>query len=293
MKLNKGDKVGIISASNVVEEKDIEAGLKYLTSLGFECILSRNVFNKYRWMAGSERERADDINTFYRDKNIKAIFTTSGGAGSQKILDFIDYEAIKNNPKPLFGFSDTTALQLALYTKANITSYSGFLLKYDFKTGQISKTVEESLQNTINGKPTYIQGGKTVKFGKAEGVLVGGCLSLIRNLAGTEYYPDLENVILLIEDVSEKTYKLDLMLDQIKKSKNFSKIKGVVFGEFTDCEISETEPTTLDEVINNFSKTLNVPIIKNFPYGHIPDRHILPIGGKVTLDADRCELSFS
>lgn len=290
--LKKGDKVGIVSPATYVDEKDFAKGIEYLESLGFKCILGKNIFAKDFWMAGTGQQRAEDINAFFTDSSIKAIFSTRGGVGSIKTLDFLDYEAIKNNPKPLFGFSDITALQLGIYSCANIPSYTGFLLMYDFKNGNIDKKVEQSLATIFNDDKLTYQGGQTVNSGKVEGVLLGGTLSLLLSLVGTKYFPLKEDTILLLEDVDERTYRIDIMLDQLKKNTNFNKVKGIILGEFADCEDYKERYINLDEIIERFTQDLSIPVIKNFPYGHVPSRYVVPIGKRAILDADKCELTI-
>lgn len=290
--LKKGDKIGIVSPATHVKMSDIKQGMDYLTSLGFECVLGQNALKKQYWMAGTPEERAIDINSFFKDKDIKAIFCTRGGAGSQFILDHIDYKTIKQNPKPLFGFSDITSLQLAIYSQTKVPSYTGFLLMYDFKDGKIDNLVEKSLLDILANNQTNIIAGQKVNGGQAEGVLLGGTLSMLIGLSGTEYFPLEEDTILLLEDVGEKTYRLDLFFDQLKKNKQFHNVKGIILGQFANCENDRGEDIELEEVVKEFCKDLTIPIIKEFPYGHVPSRYILPLGKKVHLNADKCEITF-
>ena len=243
-------------------------------------------------MAGSAEARVADLHRFFADPEIKAIFCTSGGTGSQYMLPLIDYELIRKNPKPIFGFSDNTALQLGIYAQTKVASCTGFSLKYDFKTGKIDSLVEQTLRQIFNNQKLDLHYGQTVHKGQSEGILLGGCLSLLRNLCGTPFYPDLSNTILLLEDVGEKTYKIDIMLQQLTQCPNFDKVKGIVFGEFADSEIVDPEDGSIDDIIEEFCKNLNIPVIKNFPYGHTPSRTILPIGVPVRLDADNCQLTY-
>ena len=292
--LNPGDKVGLITPSSFLPNPEcIEKGIDYLRSLGFEVVRGRHLYDSFRYMGGTPEQRAEDIMAFFKDAEIKAIFSTAGGSGSQKILPLLDYDIIKANPKPVLGFSDVTALQLGIYAKTKNPSYTGFTLKYDFKTGSIDPLVKTSLETLLRDEKLTAQGGKTVRGGSAEGILVGGCLSMFRNLCGTAFYPDISNAVLLIEDVSEKTYKVDLMLQQLQQCPNFDKIKGIVFGQFADNIIAAPEDGTVDDTIFDFCKNLNIPVIKDFPYGHVPSRYVLPIGRKCRLDADNCRLEFS
>lgn len=293
--LKAGDKVGIASPSGLLNSpEEIKLPLDYLEALGFECVLGKHVFDKNHYMAGADKDRAADLHDFFKNPEIKAVFTTAGGCGSQRLLPLLDFDLIKNNPKPVFGLSDNTALQLGIYTKSGIPSVTGFSLKYDFKTGHINDQLEQSLKAVINGEKQIITSGESLVSGMAEGILIGGCLSLLRSLCGTSYFPDLEDKILLLEDVGEKTYKLDLMLTQLRQQPNFDKIKGIVFGVFADCEEADDGDGSVDDILDNFASELpkNVPVIKNFLYGHIPGRYVLPVGKNVRIDADKCLLEY-
>lgn len=292
--LKAGDKVGIASpAGHIPGFESIKLALDYIESLGLRYVIGANAYNVSRYMAGTDEERAEDLMSFFKDPEIKAVFTTAGGCGSQRLLDLLDYEIIKQNPKPVIGLSDNTALQLGLWTQTGNMNITGFSLKYDFKNGHIDGLVDASLQKVLSGTGQNIVSGQTQTAGTAEGILVGGCLSLIRSLAGTPYFPDLKDTILLIEDVGEKTYKLDLMLTQLRQQPGFSKIKGIVFGTFACCEEADPGDGSVNDVIDDFCCRIHrIPVIKNFAYGHIPSRYVLPTGVKVRLNADQCRLEY-
>jgi muramoyltetrapeptide carboxypeptidase len=292
-KLYKGNKVGIASPSGfIVSEQNIETAISYIESLGYVPIVGKNVYKKWRYMAGTINERVKDLMDFYKDPDIKAIFTTVGAGGSQYLLDKLDYNLIQANPKPLIGFSDTTAIQNAIYTKTGIVNFTGFTMHYDFRNGAIDELIDKSLQDLLKGKSFIAKGGKTVHRGIAEGKLVGGCLSVLRNLCGTEYYPDLTDSILLLEDVGERTYRTDLMLLQLRQNPTFKNVRGIIFGEFSDSEIRMAEDGNIDSIIYEFCKDLNIPIIKNFPYSHEDRRYVLPLGANVKLDATKHTLKI-
>ena len=225
MLLNKGDKVIIVSPSSYLEKGSIDNGVKWLESLGLNVVLAPHVYDNFLYMAGSDENRAQDINTAFADKSIKAVFCSRGGAGSTRILDHLDFDLIKKNPKPVFGLSDSTALQNALYTKSDIISYTGFLLTYDFKDNSLGEKTKNSVTNIFTRHGQYFQSGKILNKGKTSGILVGGNLTVFCYLCGTDYFPDLTDKILLLEDVGEKTYKIDLMLNMLKQQKNFNKLK--------------------------------------------------------------------
>lgn len=291
--LQPGDHIGIIAPSRWLKgREEIALGLKYLQDCGLKPVLGKHLFETWRFMAGTPQHRAEDIMDFYRDPRIKALFCACGGDGAQYLLPLLDYNTIKANPKPIFGFSDNTALQLGIYAQTGQTQYSGFLPSYNFRSGKLSPQTEQSLKAIFENRLQTICGGETVIPGKVEGKLVGGCLSLFRNLCGTPYFPDLRNSILLIEDEEETTYKIDLMLQQLSQNPGFRQIRGIIFGQFYNCTQRREDDGSIDDVISEFVSGLNIPILKNFPYGHGNSHHILPLGGTVRLDAGKCCLEY-
>lgn len=283
--LKKADKIALVAPSGCIKKEDLKNAVAFFKDLGLIPCLMPHVFETFYYAAGTPQNRAEDINNAFKDKEIKAIFCIRGGAGSSQILDFLDYETIKKNKKPVFGLSDSTALQNALYTKAKNVSYTGFLPVYDLKEGKINEKLKKSLTDVLFGKKQKYKEFDVLRKGVMEGVVVGGCLSVFNLLCGTKYFPDLKNKILLIEDVGEKTYHIDLMLEQLKMQKGFDKIKGVIFGGFLNCHPSDETDGSVEDVIRNFALKTNKPVIYNFPYGHIKERVLLPIGKKIKIKA--------
>ncbi len=292
--LQKGDTIGIIAPSAGLQNKDITPTIAFFKHLGLKIKLAPNLNQEYRYMAGNDVDRANSLNQMFADKTIKALFCLRGGAGSTRILDFLDYTLIKENPKPIIGLSDSTALQNALFTKTKNPSLTGFLPLYDCNNKNIDPLTESSLQNALFADSHTITSGFSLINGSAHGIMIGGCLSVLCYLCGTQYFPDLSEKILLLEDIGEKTYKIDLMLNQLKQQKNFNKLKGIIFGNFTNCPISAPEDGTIEDCIKDFTKDLHIPVITNFAYGHIPSRHILPLGLPVNIiaESNSCTLSW-
>lgn len=290
--LKPGDKVGIISPSSFIEAGSAEMGIAYLEEFGLQAVPSAHIYSAYRYMGGTDAERAADINGFFKNPDIKAIFCTRGGAGSARLLPYLDYEIIRNNPKPVFGLSDSTALQNSLFTQTGNISYTGFLLNYDLKSGHIDGMVDQSFKAVISGKPVSYTGGETAVKGSAEGTLIGGNLTTFARMGGTAYFPPLQDSILLLEDIGCKSYQLDLMLEQLRQMPDFEKVRGIIFGAFTNIQVFDSEDGTVEENINYFCEKLTIPVLKNFPYGHIPSRHILPLGAKIKLNANTCMVEF-
>lgn len=292
--LKTGDKIGLIAPSVGLKEKDLAPTLAFFKKLNLTPILASNLNSNYRYMAGTDQERALNINKMFEDSSIKALFCLRGGAGATRMLDYLDYKIIQNNLKPVVGLSDSTALQNALYAKTKNPSLTGFLPLYDLNNKTIASQTEASLLSALFEKNHLITSGTSLHEGTAEGVIIGGCLSVLLYLCGTPYFPDLSGKILLLEDIEEKTYKIDLMLNQLKQQKGFNALNGIIIGQFTDCPVVDPEDGTINDCIKDFAQNLNIPIITDFAYGHIPARHILPIGlmAKISATPETCTISW-
>ena len=290
--LEKGDKIAFIAPSSAVDEKEILPALKWFENKGYAVEIMPHVFSTYRYMAGTNAQRAADVNECFLRPDIKALFCVRGGAGGLNMLDGVDYSLVQKMPKPVFGLSDSTALQNALYTKSGNVSYTGFLPVYDFKSGRLDEQVEKSLLAVFTGNKQKITGGMCLQAGKATGVMIGGCLSVFCSLCGTSYFPDLSDKILLLEDVGEKTYRVERMLKQLSMQPGFARIKGIVLGQFVNCMEADAGDGTMEEIVQDFVSGLKVPVVYGFSYGHQQSRYILPVGKEVFFDAGKCLLEY-
>lgn len=291
-KLQEGDKVAVLAPCGQIGEiGKIQSALNYLTSLKLEPVLGKHIFDTYRYMAGTDHARADDVNQAFADSQIKAIFCVRAAAGGTRILPYIDYNLAMHNPKPVIGFCDNVALQIALLQKSGIISYNGFVMTYDFKDNHLDELIKNNLEKLLHGETFSIRSGNTFKSGKTDGQLICANLSVLTKMAGTPYFPDLSGKILLLEDVNEKIYRIDLMLQQLKQQQNCNKLNGIIFGKFTGAD-SDSEDGHLDDCFNDFLQELNVPVIKDFNFGHTTSRNVLPLGGKVEINADECLLQI-
>ncbi len=289
--LQEGDTIGIISPSSPVKLGSLDAGIRYLNQKGYKVKLGKHVNDADRFLAGKDEDRAKDIIDFFKDPEIKAIIASRGGQGSQRLLPLLDYDLIRQNPKILIGFSDTTALQLGLLKKSGLESYTGYTL-----TVSLDSRIDETLMHCLTGRPYKIQEGITVASGIANGPLIGGNLSLLTSLLGTPFQPDFAGCILLIEDVEIEPFKLDGMLSHLHLSGIFNQVAGLIFGQFEQCIPNEAhkseEMGTADDVIKEWSTKVSVPCLKDFPYGHGKRSCVLPIGKKVSLNASECTLDI-
>lgn len=296
-KLSKGDVIGIISpASSPDDLSKIESGVKYLENLGYRIEVGKNVGKYHGYLAGVDNERVDDLHYMFKKKEIKAIISVRGGYGTPRLLDKIDYNLIERNPKIFIGYSDVTALQMAILCKTGLVTFAGPMLAVDFADNNISPYTEEMFWPMITsnkkfGKIDLPDDEKIFSLikGTAKARLVGGNLALVSSLVGTDYLPSMKDKILFLEEIGELPYRIDRMLNQLRLSKILNQVKGVVLGAFIDCnEIDPTKRTlTLGEVISDYFESLNVPVVYNFKHGHIKDNVTLPFGIMFKLNASR------
>ena len=283
----QGSKIGVITPSSSVDTPEqIRNGLRYLAELGYDVKLGNFVFDEKNHFSGTPQQRAEDIMSFFSNPDISAIVATAGGYGSQAVLPYLDYEIIRQNPKPIIGFSDITALQNAVFSCADVSSVAGIMLKFDFADGENNHT-KSSFENILNGRFEEIKSGNVLNKGTAKGVLVGGNFCTLMSLAGTKYFPSLKNKILLLEDVDEKSYRIERMLIQLEQQKDFEELSAIIFGNFRNCELNHHKDKNTDDVLKEFSeKHKNIVMIKDFMHGHIKARYCLPIGETMQLFSD-------
>jgi muramoyltetrapeptide carboxypeptidase len=294
-RLKQGDVIGIVSpASSPNDLSKINHGVEYLEKLGYRVELGKNVGSQNGYLAGSDKQRLEDLHEMFKNRNVKAIFTVRGGYGSTRLLDKIDYNLIRRNPKIFVGYSDINALQLAIYAKTGLVTFSGPMVAVDFNE-DISSFTEECFWRTItsNKRIGKLKNPKNEKFflltkGRATGRILGGNLSILISLVGTEYFPKMKDSILFLEDIGEAPYRIDRMLNQLRLVKVFKQTKGVVLGHFVDCvESDNSKPSfSLNEVvIEYFQKQMKLPVLYNVKHGHIKDNITIPLGLKCVLNS--------
>ena len=272
-------------SSKTIDLQCIEGWFK---AHGFQVILAPHALDKERFLAGKDIDRAQDFNELVKNPNIDMLVALKGGYGSPRLLDKIDYETARKNKKPLFGFSDTTGLQLALWAKAGWSSFTGLSPARDITPAGLDTLIEEGFVKRIKGENlTYPL--SVLYPGAAEGTVIGGTLALIETLIGTPYQPDFKDTILFIEDVREEPYKVDRMLTHLRLAGVFDIIKGLIWGDFFECISSDPNDGTIEEVLLDTSaqihKNNSIPIMMGLPYGHAVSRTVLPIGISGLLSA--------
>ena len=278
--------LGLINPSSpAYNNLDMEAIQAWFASKGWTVKQSENLFETDRFLAGTDEQRANDIHQMFDDKDVQMIVALKGGYGSGRLLDLLDYTRIRKNAKPLIGFSDTTALQLALWAKAGLVSYTGLSPRMDITSKGVNPLIDTSFTQFLEHKPLSIE--LHPMQSDTEDItapLVGGTLSLVAELIGTPYCPDYRDTLLFIEDVAEEPYKIDRMLTQLRLSGILNQVKGLIWGHFYKCDSSDENDGTLDEVLADLHNRMpNLKIWTGLPYGHNDSRIILPIGGKVQI----------
>ena len=296
-RLAKGDLLGIICpASPVADTARIERGVRYLESLGYRVTVGANAAKSDGYLAGSDEERASDIHAMFSDARVKGIFCARGGYGTGRLLGLIDYRHIARHPKIFVGYSDVTALQLALWKKCALVTYHGPMSAVEM-AGPIDPFTEESLWNTLTAAApgmTAARGSRSADRRRVRGRLLGGNLSLIASVMGTPWEPDFRGTILFLEEIGEDPYRVDRMLVQLAHAGAARRAAATVMGEFTACVVRESGTPTrpLEASFADFAAQARGPVAQGFPVGHEKRMATLPLGIRALLDAGEGSLTL-
>jgi len=296
-RLQPGDTVALINPSGAVYEREPYAvAIESLQALGFKVREAPHLRARHGHLAGTDRQRADDVNAMFADPAVHGLVAMHGGSGGNRMLPLVDYALIRRAPKVLGGFSDLTALINAVHAKTGLVTFHAPMAGSEwnaFSADHFQRTVMQAeallLRNAaVNEDALVRRAGRiaTLRAGRASGPLVGGNLAVLASLAGSGYWPRMEGAILMLEDVNEYIYRIDRMLSTLKLTGALDRLAGVVLGAFTRCEPGEGFGTlTLDEVFDEHFLPLNVPVFRGAQFGHIRQKWTLPIGLPVEMDA--------
>lgn len=287
--LHKGDVIGICApASPPLRNDDLAKGIAYLEGLGYRVETGRNIGKRDGYLAGSDRERADDLNRLFADRRVRAIVALRGGYGSMRILPMIDYALVRRHPKIFVGYSDLTAVQMALWTRCGLVTFAGPMVAAGMARGLTGNAEETFWRMLTSRRPPgqLATPARTVRRGSASGTLLGGNLSTLSHLAGTPYLPSTRNAVFFIEDVGERPYRIDRMLQHLRLTGTFSGIRGAVLGSFTDCAPEKGKPSrSLRTIFDDAFGGLGVPVIGGVRHGHVSGSLTLPVGLRVRIEA--------
>ena len=296
--LAKGDTIGLVSPSSATDDSfNLQLAREAMEALGFKVKAGAHYDARRGHLAGTDAERAGDLNAMFADKTVKAIVCTRGGSGAARLLPLLDYDRIRRNPKVLLGYSDITALHSAIHAKTGLVTFhgqigSGSWNKFNvdqFQRVLIDRELVEYRNKSELGDDLVQRQNRTITIrgGKAHGELLGGNLTVLTALAGSPYLPDFRGKILFLEDVGEAPYRIDRMFSTLKLMGALDKISGFIFGECTDCKPGDGYGSlTLEQILDDYIRPLKIPAYRGAMTGHIREQFILPVGGQVELDAD-------
>ncbi len=305
--LRPGDTVGLITPSTYVADPDrLLLAERTVRFFGLRMKRGRHVGRRTGYLGGSIQERLDDLHAMFADAEVRGVFCIRGGYGASQLLDGIDYPLIRRNPKIFLGYSDITALHLAIGKQTGLVTFHGpivlsrfteytrrYFRKALFETEPLGVVTNPPDSDPL--RPAHLL--RTIRGGRARGPLTGGNLSLIAATMGTPYEIETRGRILFLEDVGEEPYAVDRMLTQLRLAGKLESAAGIVFGECQDCRPRDFRPSyestfSLGEVLDHILGGLQVPVLSGMTLGHTPDQATLPLGVMATLDADKGELVF-
>jgi muramoyltetrapeptide carboxypeptidase len=298
-RLRPGDTVGLIEpASRSDEAFDIQLVEEAIIAMGLKSKRGKHVLGQYGYLAGQDKERAADLTAMFADKDVRAIFAVRGGWGSARLLPFVDWDVVRANPKFVQGYSDITALHMAIAAKGGAITLHGPNASSAWGKASVDSFKEVAWNaamplyaNPVASEDRLVQRRwrtQTMTGGRAHGHLLGGNLTVLTALSGTPYLPSFAGAILFLEDVDEAEYRIDRMLTQLGQAGVLSDLSGVVFGQCTSCRASDgsTSAFTLNDVLRQHLGSLGVPAFHGAWFGHIADQPTLPVGVEAEIDAD-------
>ncbi len=299
-RLRPGDTVGLIEPASASDEPfQIQLVEEAITAMGLKPKRAPHILNRYGYLAGADKDRAADINAMFADKEVKAIFAVRGGWGSARLLPYLDWDIVRSNPKLLTGFSDITALHMAIAAKGGFVTLHGpngssawGKSSWDNFRSIAFDGATPTLVNPQGSEDRLVQRRwrtQTITPGKARGRLLGGNLTVLSALTGSGYLPDFDGAILFLEDVDEAEYRIDRMLTQLGLAGVLKNLAGAVFGQCTECTGSSAGVYggfTLNDVLRQHLGSLGVPVYSGAYFGHITDQFTLPQGVMTEIDAD-------
>jgi muramoyltetrapeptide carboxypeptidase len=302
--LRPGDTIAVVAPSSPAGPKRLADGVDLLRSWGFDVRVMPSCETGRGYLAGESAERvAAELSACFADPTVDGILCARGGYGTMHILPFVDWDAVRANPKVFCGYSDITGLHLAIRREANFVTFHGSMVQRQGDEPELHPWSAAGLRHAmistdaLGAVSTPDDGPEvtTLVAGIATGPLVGGNLTLICSLIGSRWQLDARGCVLLLEDTDEAPYRVDRMLTQLRLSGALDGVRGIVFGDSPACEAppEDTRSFPLTTVIGERLGSLGVPLIYGFPCGHSPWRATLPLGIPATLDADSGTLTFA
>jgi muramoyltetrapeptide carboxypeptidase len=307
-RLEQGQTIGIVApASPANEDEQIEFAIDIVKSLGFRVKEGTYLYGRHNYLAGTDQDRAADINQMFADDEVDAIITLRGGYGSTRLLPYLDYELIRRQPKVITGYSDITALLNAIYQKTGLITFHGPEAERSFTPytlAEFKKVLMLPEAKLVIGSPPKFEVSEgnverenrlaKIVPGRVQGQLIGGNLTLVVDLLGTPFEPDFKEKILFVEEIGETTDEIDRRLTHLWLAGKLQQLAGIVFGKFVDCGYLSAwaKRFTLSEVLSERCKALGLPTLGGLMIGHVDDQTTVPIGGKAELDVEAGTLTL-
>lgn len=289
-KLRKGGKIAIVGLASSGDKNLLEQAVANIKNYGYDVEIDPTCFLNWHGFAGSDQERAKALNKLFADDSVHAIMAIRGGFGSIRILDQIDYPLIKKNPKIFIGFSDITSLHMLLFSQTQLRTIHGPMAITNF--AQKDDITAQSLFSLAEGQTKILLSELSIiKNGTAQGILIGGNLTVLMSGLGTKYDVDFRGKILLLEDIGEASYRIDRMLTQLLLMGRLEGLKGIILGNFKNCTSSGNE-LSLQEIFEEKLFRFKIPVVCNAAVGHCTPNFSLPLGTEVLLDTKSQTLSL-
>jgi muramoyltetrapeptide carboxypeptidase len=293
--LMPGDPITVVAPSGVVDRTRLERGLSYLASRGHPARVAPHALSRHGHLAGDDGTRAGDLNDLIAASPATAWLFARGGYGLTRILDRLDLDALRRRPRLLMGYSDFTALAMALQRRGPYLVHYGPLVS---ELGESGMFDEKSLWGHLRGDPASFplrfRPSDVLRPGRGSGLVLGGCLSLLVTLLGTPHDPDYRGAILFWEEIGEEPYRIDRMLTQLRNAGKFDHLRGMIVGSLTGCEAPRGKPSLrLRDVILELVQDARFPVVWNARAGHLPRKRTLLLGARGSLDTRRGSLTYS
>ena len=307
-RLKAGDTVGLVApASAINQDVEVDIARESLEGLGLKVKIGQHLRDKHGYLAGDDKARADDINRFFKDDDLAGVIAIRGGWGSARLLPYVDFDAIRKNPKVFMGYSDITALHNAIQAKTGLITFHGPIglgrwdawsvnwlkrVLFDAEAVTMSNKKDLSERNSLTQVDNRT---RTITAGKARGKMMGGNLTVLTSILGSSFVPDYSGAILFLEDVQENLYRIDRMLTSLKLAGILDKAKGVIFGMCSQCSPGNDNYSalTLEEILEDHIKSLGVPAWQGAMIGHDTPQWTVPFGLDVEIDAKACTVTMT
>jgi muramoyltetrapeptide carboxypeptidase len=281
--LQFGDRIGVVAPAGSVDLERLEVGVKALRGAGFNVELAAGLTEKKGYLAGSEESRAWALEQFFVRRDIRAVFCARGGFGSVQLLPLLDADLVQRHPKIFVGYSDVTILLNWLRQKCGLVTFHGPMVAMEVAAGMTGRTWDFFWGTLLGEKACWeIKVPQVIRGGVAKGEIAGGCLSLIVTTLATPYEIDTKGKILFLEDIGEKPYRIERMLTHLKMAGKFNEIRGLVFGNFSQCEGEGTRE--VPDIVAELFCDAPYPVVVGFPAGHGVENVLLPFGTTMALD---------